>query len=127
MNFPLLVPILLLLSGCINSSSLFPVAIVCTLLHSENTSFKVWYLQDVAALAAILRDVLSPGGSSESARATRSSAGYVVRQKCPVFAARDQTKHLFMVVASGAQMHLVCPAHKHLLRKVTKLTTAEEI
>ena len=37
MIFPLLVPILILLSDCINSSSLFPVAIMCTLLHRENT------------------------------------------------------------------------------------------
>ena len=40
MKFPLLVPILILLSDCINSS-LFPVAILCTLLHRENTSFEV--------------------------------------------------------------------------------------
>ena len=39
-----------------------------------------------------------------------------------VFAARDQTKHLSMVVDSGVEVHLVCPAHKHLLRKLTKLT-----
>ena len=39
MNFPLLVPILISLSDCINSSSLFPVAILCTLLHRENTSW----------------------------------------------------------------------------------------
>ena len=45
MNFPLLVPILILLSDCINSSSLLPVAILCTLLHRENTSFEVWYLE----------------------------------------------------------------------------------
>ena len=44
MIFPLLVPNLILLSDCINSSSLFPVAILCTLLHRENTSFEVWYL-----------------------------------------------------------------------------------
>ena len=44
LNFPLLVPILNMLPGCINSSSLFLVAILCTLLHSENTSFEVWYL-----------------------------------------------------------------------------------
>ena len=44
MNFPPLVPILILLSDCINSSSLFPVAILCTLLHRENTSFEVWHL-----------------------------------------------------------------------------------
>ena len=31
LNLPLLVPILLLLLDCINSSSLFPVAILCTL------------------------------------------------------------------------------------------------
>ena len=43
-NFPLLVPILILLSNCINSSSLFPVAILCTLLHRETTSFEVKYL-----------------------------------------------------------------------------------
>ena len=41
MNFPLLVPILILLSDCINYSSLFPVAIWCTLFHRENTSFEV--------------------------------------------------------------------------------------
>ena len=39
------VQILILLSSCINSSSLFPVAILCTLSHRENTSFEVWYLQ----------------------------------------------------------------------------------
>ena len=44
LNFPHRVPILILLSCCINSSSLFPVAILCTLLHRENTSFEVWYL-----------------------------------------------------------------------------------
>ena len=38
LNFPLLVPILNLLSCCSNSSSLFPVAILCTLLHRENMS-----------------------------------------------------------------------------------------
>ena len=32
-NFPLRVQFLILLSCCINSSSLFPVAILCTLLH----------------------------------------------------------------------------------------------
>ena len=73
------------------------------------------------ALTAILRGVLSPGGSSESARATRlatlaRSAGYVVRQNFPVFAARDQTKHLSMVVDSGAEVHLVSTGHKHLSR-----------
>ena len=33
LNFPLRVQILILLSSCINSSSLLPVAILCTLLH----------------------------------------------------------------------------------------------
>ena len=52
--------------------------------------------ENVVALAAIKRDVLSPGGSSDSGRATRlatlaRSAGYVVRQKLSVFASRDQT------------------------------------
>ena len=79
------------------------------------------------ALAAILRHVLSPGGSAESARAARlatlaRSAGYVVRQKFPVFAARDQTKHLSMIVDSGAEVHLVCLAHKHFLTNLTKLS-----
>ena len=36
LNFPLRVQILILLSSCINSYSLFPVAILCTLLHREN-------------------------------------------------------------------------------------------
>ena len=50
-NCPLLVPILILLSDCIKSSSLFPVAILCTLLHRENTSFEVWYLHLHCGLA----------------------------------------------------------------------------
>ena len=45
LNFPLRIQNLILLSSCINSSSLFPVAILCTLLHRENTSFEVWYLE----------------------------------------------------------------------------------
>ena len=45
LNFPLRVQILILLSDCINSSSLFPEAILCTILHRENTSFEVWYFQ----------------------------------------------------------------------------------
>ena len=45
LNFPLRVPILILLSCCSNSSSLFPVASLCTFLHRGNTSFEVWYLQ----------------------------------------------------------------------------------
>ena len=79
--------------------------------------------ENVVALAAILRDVLSPGGSPESARAARlaRSAGYVVRQKFPMFAARDQTKHLSIIVDSGAEVNLACPAHKHFLTNVTKL------
>ena len=44
LNFPLRIQILILSSSCINSSSLFPVAILFTLLHRENTSFEVWYL-----------------------------------------------------------------------------------
>ena len=49
LNFPLRVQILILLSSCINSSSPFPVAILCTLLHRENTSFEVWYLHNTLA------------------------------------------------------------------------------
>ena len=41
LNFPLRVQILILLSCCINSSSPFTVAILCPLLHRENTSFEV--------------------------------------------------------------------------------------
>ena len=57
--------------------------------------------ESVTALAAVLRDVLSQVGSPDSGRAARlaalaRSAGYVVRQKFPVFAARDQTKQLSM-------------------------------
>ena len=37
LNFPLRVQILILSSSCVNSSSLFTVAILCTLLHRENT------------------------------------------------------------------------------------------
>ena len=44
-EFPHLVPIINLLSGCMISSSLFPVAIYCTLLHRENMSFEVLCLQ----------------------------------------------------------------------------------
>ena len=50
------------------------------------------------------------------------SVGYVVRHIFPVFAARDQTKHLSMIVVSGEDVQLVCPAHKHFLTNVTKLT-----
>ena len=76
--------------------------------------------EDVVALAAILRDVLSPSGPFESSQATRlatlaRSAGEVVRQKFPVDAARDQTKHLSTVVNSVAEVHVVCPAHEHLM------------
>ena len=53
LNFPLRVQILILLSVRINSSSLFPVAILCTLLHRENTSFEVWYLH---TMVLCLRD-----------------------------------------------------------------------
>ena len=82
--------------------------------------------ESVAALAAVLRDVLSPVGSPDSGRAARlatlaRSAGYVVRQKFPVFAARDQNKQLSMVVDSGAEVHLVCPAHKHFMNNLSKL------
>ena len=49
LNLPLRVPILILLSFCINSSSLFPVAILCTLLHRGNMSLEVWCLQNVPA------------------------------------------------------------------------------
>ena len=71
--------------------------------------------ESVSALAAVLRDVLSPVESPDSGRAARlaalaKSAGYVVRQKFPVFAARDQTK-----IDSGAEVHLVFPAHKHFM------------
>ena len=38
-----------------NSSSLFPVAILCTLLHRENTSFEVWYLQFLDFRQTILK------------------------------------------------------------------------
>ena len=43
LNFSLRVQILNL-SCCSNSTSLFPVAILCTLLHRGNMSFEVWYL-----------------------------------------------------------------------------------
>ena len=82
--------------------------------------------ESVAALAAVLSDVLSPVGSPDSGRAAglaalARSAENVVRQKFPVFAARDQTKQLSMVVDSGAEVHLVCPAHKHFMKNLSKL------
>ena len=39
-----------------------------------------------------------------------------------MFAARDQTKHLSMIVDSGAEVHLVCLAHNHFLTNFTKLS-----
>ena len=79
----------------------------------------------VVALAAILRDVLSPSGSSESLqqRDSRLSPDELDMWfvKNSVFAARDQTKHLSMIVDSGAEVHLVCPAPKHFLTNVTQL------
>ena len=82
--------------------------------------------ESVTALAAVLRDVLSPVGSPDSGRAARlaalaRSSGYVVRHKFPVFAAREQTKQLSMVVDSGAEVHWVCPAHKHFMQNLSKL------
>ena len=44
------------------------------------------------------------------------------QQKFPVIAARDQSKHLSMIVDSGAEVHLVCPAHKHFLDKRDKVS-----
>ena len=78
------------------------------------------------ALAAVLRDVLSPVGSPDSGRAARlaalaRSAGYVVRHQFPIFAARDQTKQLSMVGDSGAEVPLVCPAQKHFMKNLSKL------
>ena len=82
--------------------------------------------ENVTALEAILRDVLSPSGSSESARGrdSRLSPGLLDTWfvKKSVFAARDQTKHLSMIVDSGEEVHLVCPAHQHFLTNVTKLS-----
>ena len=43
LNFPLRVQILNLLSCCSNSSSLFPVAILCTIWHRGNMSLEMWY------------------------------------------------------------------------------------
>ena len=80
--------------------------------------------ENQVTLAAMLRDALSPGGSSESARAARRatlarSAEDVVRPKFPVFAACDQIRHVSMIVDSGAEAHVVCPALKHFLTNVT--------
>ena len=58
LNFPLRVQILILLSCCINSSSLFPVATLCTLLHRENMSFDVWYLQQTERTSCDTKDSL---------------------------------------------------------------------
>ena len=85
---------------------------------------------NVLALAAMLKDVLFLSGS-EPAQAPRlatlaRSAGYVVCQKFPVFAACDQSRHVSMIVDSGAEVHLVCPAQKHLLTNVTKTILQEK-
>ena len=103
-----------------SSSGMAPPSLLAPVYNSANS-------ENVVALAAISRGVFFPGGSSESARATRlatlaRSAGYVVCQNFLVFAARDQTKHLSMVVDSCAELHLVCPDHKHFMMNVTKLT-----
>ena len=79
--------------------------------------------ESVKALAAVLRDVLSPVGSPDSGGAARltalaRSAGHVVRQKFPVFVARDQTKQLSMVVDSGAE---VCFRSQTLHEKSVKV------
>ena len=47
LNFPLRVKLLILSSSCINSSSLFPVAILCTLLHLENVILGVVFTHTV--------------------------------------------------------------------------------
>ena len=102
-----------------SSSEATPLGLSVPVNNSANS-------ESVAALAAVLRDVSSPVGSPDSVRAPRlaalaRSAGYVVRQKFPVFAARDQTKQLSMVVDSGAEVHLVCPAHTHFMKNLSKL------
>ena len=95
--------------GPSSSSEATPPGLSVSVNNSANS-------ESVAALAAVLSDVLSPVGSPDCGRAAglaalARSAGYVVRQKFPVFAARDQNKQLSMVVNSGAEVHLVCPAH----------------
>ena len=82
--------------GPSSSSEATPPGLSVSVNNSANS-------ESVAALAAVLRDVLSPVGSPDCGRAAglaalARSAGYVVRQKFPVFAARDQTKQLSMVV-----------------------------
>ena len=79
--------------------------------------------EHVVVLATILRDVLSPGGSSESTRgASPGQLDMWFVKNSPVFAARDQTKHLSIIVDSSAEVHLVCPAHKHFSTNVTKMS-----
>ena len=72
-------------------------------------------------------DLLAPNDSGKLYCAfERKVAGWAVMDADtrlnPVFAARDQTKRLSMIVDSGAEVHLVCPAHKHFLTNVTKLS-----
>ena len=50
-EFPLLVPIINLLSGCMIWSSLFPAAIYCTLLHREYMSFELLCLHTPSVTA----------------------------------------------------------------------------
>ena len=87
--------------------------------------------ENTTALIAVLKNILSTERSSDSGKAARlaapaRAARYVVQHvmtlKMPVFAAREQhSKHLTMIVDSGAEMHWVCPVHKHLMTNKTKL------
>ena len=65
LNFPLRVQILILLSSCINSSSLFPVVIFCTLLHREKTSFEVWFLHNTVCYSRSSSAVNDPSVTKE--------------------------------------------------------------
>ena len=84
------------------------------------------------ALAAMLRDVLSPRDllSLPEQRDSRLSPDQLDMwfvKKFTVFASRDQTKHLCMTVDSSAEVHLVCPAHKHFSTNVTKLRVPSQL
>ena len=81
---------------------------------------------DIAtAWVAMLKNLLSPERSSDSGKVARlvavaGAAGHAVRHlitlRMSLFAAREQhSKHLTVMFVSGAEIHLVCPAHKHLI------------
>ena len=125
LNFPLRVQILILLSGCINSSSLFPVAILCTLLHRENTSFEVWYLH---TMGLCLRDDQLEGAELACTELLTRRAR-LIEFKCKDRVLPKPTmdidpfndRHLYLGTSETRGSLMVCPALEKYVKEQVQL------